>query len=410
MFKETREMLDSTIYTNGRSELGAKNVNLAMHGILDAAEGKFTEVDEEMKQNDAKITEIKQDITKLSESGLGGLTLKYPLIFLQEVVDVQDLVDLTFDREIAQEIVAELPALATAVEELFAHNSKTLEAYRKAIDEGKTAPIITIDVLALYYEFAAIEEGVSIDGLTSYVLPSMVQQQGHTIVTIASIGTEYMSFAFTPNGIFAPLYETVAYIYIPMPNAGTIDNSDNLFALKHDNRFNLNTYYYVNEGRNQDVTPVHFKYSELQQNLLIRFVVDTDLLEAIINIETGLTRSRVIAKLPAEEVGIIPEGTLERANNLAYPYYEILPAEGGAVVSLSIKANVDWMLYDHDHLLKSGVAGATTYEYAVGQNTSTEPYNHNYRLVAASDEEELATLWIAQDAAAATIEEPVNEE
>lgn len=405
MFKETREMLDATIYANGRSELGAKNVNLAMHGILDAAEGKFTEVDEEMKQNDVKITEIKQDIVKLGESGLGGLTLKYPLLFLQEVVGVQDQADLTFDREIAQEIIAELPALATAVEELFAHNSKTLETYKKAIDEGKTAPIITIDVFALYYEFAAIEEGVSIDGLTSYVLPSMVQQQGNTIVAIVSVGTEYMSLGFIQDSIFALTYETSAYIYMPMPNAGTIDNSDKLFALKPNNRFNLNTYYYVNEGGNQDVIPVHFKYSELQQNLLIRFIVDTDILEAIVNLDTGMTRTRVIAKLPAEEVEIIPEGTLERINNLTYPYYEILPAEGGAVVSLGIEANVDWMLYDHDRLLKSGVAGSTTYEYAVGQNTSTEPYNHNYRLVAASDEEELATLWITQQASVSTVNE-----
>lgn len=398
MFEETKEMIDSTIYTNGRGEVTAQNVNLAMHGMLDAVEGKFEEVDEEMKQNDAKITEIKQDITKLSESGLGGLTLKYPLIFLQEVVGVQDLGDLTFDREIAQEIVAELPALATAVEELFAHNSKTLEAYKKAIDEGKTAPIITIDVFALCYEFAAIEEGVSIDGLTSYMLPSMVQQQGHTIFTVASIGTEYVSFAFTPNGIFAPIYETVAYIYIPMPNAGTIDNSDDLFALKHNNRLNLNTYYYVNEGGNQDVTPVHFKYSELQQNLLIRFVVDTDLLEAIINLETGLTTSRVIASMTPYEKEIIAEGEIIRTGNT-----DILPADARSI-TFKITATVDWSLYDHDVFLSTGSAGVTYGEYAVSKNESSEVYNHNYRLVSISGEE-LDSLWVAQEASVSTVNE-----
>ena len=58
MFKETREMIDSTIYTNGRGEVTAQNVNLAMHGMLDAVEGKFEEVEN-------KVAEIE-------ENGTGG--------------------------------------------------------------------------------------------------------------------------------------------------------------------------------------------------------------------------------------------------------------------------------------------------------------------------------------------------
>ena len=78
MFTETREMLDATIYPNGRSELGAKNVNLAMHAMLDATEGQVVRIDEGIAATDVKITEIRNDLTKLGESGLGGLTFKFP--------------------------------------------------------------------------------------------------------------------------------------------------------------------------------------------------------------------------------------------------------------------------------------------------------------------------------------------
>ena len=65
MFTEIKEMIDSTIYTNGRGEVTAQSVNLAMHGILDAADGKFTEV------NDA-VKAVEDKVTALEENGTGG--------------------------------------------------------------------------------------------------------------------------------------------------------------------------------------------------------------------------------------------------------------------------------------------------------------------------------------------------
>lgn len=46
MFEEIKEMIDSTIYTNGRGEVTAQNVNLAMHGMIGAVEDKVTELEQ----------------------------------------------------------------------------------------------------------------------------------------------------------------------------------------------------------------------------------------------------------------------------------------------------------------------------------------------------------------------------
>ena len=46
MFEEVKEMIDSTIYTNGRGEVTAQNVNLAMQAIVEATEGKIVSLEE----------------------------------------------------------------------------------------------------------------------------------------------------------------------------------------------------------------------------------------------------------------------------------------------------------------------------------------------------------------------------
>lgn len=65
MFEEVKEMIDSTIYENGRGEVTAKNLNLAMHGVVDAVEEKFGEV------NDA-VKAVEDKVTALEENGTGG--------------------------------------------------------------------------------------------------------------------------------------------------------------------------------------------------------------------------------------------------------------------------------------------------------------------------------------------------
>lgn len=65
MFEEVKEMIDSTIYTNGRGEVTAQNINLAMHGMVDATEDKFGEVDDAVKA-------VEDKVTALEENGTGG--------------------------------------------------------------------------------------------------------------------------------------------------------------------------------------------------------------------------------------------------------------------------------------------------------------------------------------------------
>ena len=56
MFEEVKEMIDSTIYTNGKGEVTAQNINLAMHGIVEATEEKIAEVE-------SKVAEIGENST-----------------------------------------------------------------------------------------------------------------------------------------------------------------------------------------------------------------------------------------------------------------------------------------------------------------------------------------------------------
>lgn len=65
MFDEVKEMIDSTIYENGRGEVTAQNVNLAMHGVVDATEEELGKV------NDAVKT-VKDKVTAIEENGTGG--------------------------------------------------------------------------------------------------------------------------------------------------------------------------------------------------------------------------------------------------------------------------------------------------------------------------------------------------
>lgn len=417
MFEEVREMIDSTIYTNGRGEVTAQNINLAMHGMVDATEEKFDEVDGELKQTEVKITEIKQDITKLSEGGLGGYVLKFPMT-LFDLLEVETPEDMYLSDETIEPIVAEFPTLAQPIAELRQHNATTLRKINETIAEGKPMPVVTIDCTALYKEMAEAFGETIAENVSMVFNPSVLQLRTNgaesALFAICSmeVGVAYQ-FVFISEacglmGAIAP-----AYVYIPRPSDEPIVNgAEVLYAMKHSGSSYLaNNDYYLGKESGYSIMPVSAHESDLGKNMFIRFVVDAEIIEAVINLESGKTTSRVIAKMTPEEVGVIAEGKLSRIHNLTYPNYEILPAEGNAVVSLDIESTVPWTLYDGQTTLTSGEAGSKSYEYVVGANTLTEPLNHNYRLVATADGEELATLWIEQAAAPAPeTNEQVTEE
>lgn len=418
MFEEVKEMIDSTIYTNGRGEVTAHNVNLAMHGMVDATEEKFDEVGEGLKQTEVKITEIKQDITKLGEGGLGGYVLKFP-IPLFELLEMETPEDMFLSDETIELIVAELPTLAQPIAELRQHNATTLRKINKTIAEGKPMPIVTIDGAALYKEMVeALGETPMFENTNVVLNPSALQLMTNGVesmlIAICNMDvfvTYQFTFIMDVCGLMVAAFP--ATVYIPRPSDEPIVNdADMLYALERSGSSNFtNNDYYLGKESSYSIVPVSAHESDLGKNMLIRFVVDAEIIEAVINLESGKTTSRVIAKMAPEEVGVIAEGTLTRTNNLSYPYYEILPAEGNAVVSLKIESTVPWTLYDGQTSLTSGEAGSKSHEYVVGANTLTEPLNHNYRLVATADGEELATLWIEQAAVPAPeTNEQVTEE
>lgn len=65
MFEEVKEMIDSTVYPNGNGEITAQNINLALHGVVDATADKIEEVETEINQLGEKVAEI-------GENGTGG--------------------------------------------------------------------------------------------------------------------------------------------------------------------------------------------------------------------------------------------------------------------------------------------------------------------------------------------------
>jgi hypothetical protein len=399
MFEEVREMIDSTIYTNGRGEVTAQNVNLAMHGMVDATEEKFGEVEQTVEATNGKIVELEKQI---EEGGLGGLEFSFPMILL-EFLEI-DPYGFIFDRVTAASITEEMPFLTEPIDKIFEKNVKAYEKYVAAVEKGE-APIVNIKLTDLTKELMEAEgiEGIEMQAYSVASLAGVESAEGikYCMFLVNAGGMQMTMLIQQDGGCMMVEYLESLTVYIPVPG----EEYDNVFTSfdysDGDNHFK----YRIPDGNNykyETIFPVHIKRSELGQNALFRFVVGTDLIEGIINLESYRTTSRVIAKMTPEEVGEIAEGTLSRVNNLTYPYYEILPAEGNAVVSFNIKSTVPWTLYDGQTSLTSGEAGSKSHEYVVGANTLTEPLNHNYRLVATADGEELATLWIEQAAAAAS--------
>lgn len=395
MFEEVKEMIDSTIYTNGRGEVTAQNINLAMHGMVDATEEGLAEMEKSVEATNGKIVELGKQI---EEGGLGGLEFSFPLMlpaFLET-----DPYGFFFDRATAAFITEEMPFLAEPIDKIFEKNAKAYEKYVAAVEKGK-APIVNIKLTDLVKEIAEAEDIIGETQVYGVASLAGVESTGgirYCMFQVDCLGAQ-TTMVFQQDGtcMIAEYVESVE-VYIPVP--GEEYENIAISYLNHNNKY----LYAIPDGnyrKYEYIFPVHIKQSELGQNCLVRFVVNTDLIEGIINLESGKTTSRVIAKMTPEEVGVVAEGTLSRVNNLSYPYYEILPAEGNAVVSLDIESTVPWELYDGQTSLTSGEAGSKSHEYVVGANTLTEPLNHNYRLVATADGEELATLWIEQAAAPA---------
>ena len=76
MFEEVKEMIDSTVYENGRGEVTAKNLNLGMHAIVDATEEELGKVNDAVKAVEDKVTAIEENGTG---GGAGALKVWMPV-------------------------------------------------------------------------------------------------------------------------------------------------------------------------------------------------------------------------------------------------------------------------------------------------------------------------------------------
>ena len=72
MFTEVKEMIDSTIYENGKGEVTAQNVNLAMHGIVDAAEEAVSTLDGKLTTETSNREALEERVKTIEENGTGG--------------------------------------------------------------------------------------------------------------------------------------------------------------------------------------------------------------------------------------------------------------------------------------------------------------------------------------------------
>ena len=167
MFEEVKEMIDSTIYTNGRGEVTAQNINLAMHGMVDATEEKFGEVEQ-------TVTALGERVEGIAENGAGGSgTLR---VWINE-------------GRIGQELTAEQIA-----ENIATYN---------ALMSGACASVICCSVLDLdsakaYATIPASAEYITLDevlGLICIYSPDLEKSTIATIVVVLSAdGTVEVSF------------------------------------------------------------------------------------------------------------------------------------------------------------------------------------------------------------------------
>lgn len=415
MFKEVKEMIDSTIYTNGRGEVTAQNVNLAMRGVINVTEEAFDEVNKSVADSNTKIIKIEQDITNLSNNTSSGLFLKFPMVLFY-LLEMNVLEDVFIDSESVKLIIDEFPTLAQPLEELINHNADIIYKINDLYAKEKSIPSVGIDVTALMKEISELAEERSFNTPVEIFTPSYIAFCGaYELTAICCVEKVMYPFVFGSNYFGLVSLYSPHDIYIPRPTDGQIETSLDALTILNmqypDSGLLIENNYYL--GKIEDssdskiaIVPVYAKKSDIGNILFLRFVVDSELLEAVINLKSGKTTSRVIATMTSEEVDVVAEGAISRSRNLAYPYYDILPAEGEAFVSLEIESNVPWILYDGETFLTSGSEGRNSYDYVVGPNLLTEPIYHNYVVEAPEQQNEIiATLTIKQEAAEKQITE-----
>lgn len=176
MFTEVKEMIDSTIYENGKGEVTAQNVNLAMHGIVDAAEEVVSTLDGKLNTETSNREALEERVTAIEENGTGGGS--------QPIVVYMGIPEETEDGYVFS---------LTADEK-----SNNAEAF-KAIKESRGRATVVFDISK------QVEVGTEVIDFASTMLVSMIEYEhvntGGQEQEIIALGVFAESmFLITPDG------------------------------------------------------------------------------------------------------------------------------------------------------------------------------------------------------------------
>ena len=311
MFNEVKEMLDATIYSNGNGEITAQNVNLAMHGIVDATEEKISELNESFAEVDTKIDEVYATIDEVKESGLGGITLKFPIVLMDLLYEDVDNLPPSF--ELTSDFVAiigtEYPGLVEPLNQLIADNVAALEKIKATLDEGKEMPFVAIDVYVLYKELASIlgsEDDAAIANLVTTqanINPAMIQYIDYSAIMPSYVGvmaglsfdnTQVM-FTFLATGD-AGMENEFAETKFIVPAAGqTADNSANVLFFESGlsaETYASNRKHMFIYNNSEVLTPLSI--SGTSSYVYATFLIGRQFVKTTFNLTDGVTTSELL--------------------------------------------------------------------------------------------------------------------
>ena len=311
MFNEVKEMLDATIYSNGNGEITAQNVNLAMHGIVDATEEKISELNESFAEVDTKIDEVYATIDEVKESGLGGITLKFPMLLMELLYeDIDSIKSMELTSDFVAIIGTEYPGLVEPLNQLIADNVAALEKIKATVDEGKEMPFVAIDFYALYKEIASIlgdeDEAAMANLITSKVnlIPTAIQYLDYSAIMPSSVGVmgsasmggfSEMMFTYLATGEAAIECVFQETPFIVPAVGGTADNSANILFFEsssYADTYASNRKHVFVYNDSDVLTPLSI--SGTSSYVYATFLIGRQFVKTTFNLTDGVTTSELL--------------------------------------------------------------------------------------------------------------------
>lgn len=144
MFTEVKEMINSTIYENGKGEVTAQNVNLAMQGIVEATEEVLTEVKD-------SVATLEDRVKNVEENGTGGESQTIVVYFgVFETTEEGEVHSLTPEEK------AHNAEAYKAIKESRGHGNTIIDATRLRRQEVEANPEEGIEFIDMFQTFCVV--------------------------------------------------------------------------------------------------------------------------------------------------------------------------------------------------------------------------------------------------------------